>query len=102
LQNRRKQVRVSIKAHVICIVNSRTMRGISRNLSHGGMQVEVPDLKMKDAVQLTFRLPISHALVDAVGAVVWAGDRRHGIRFNYIGEHSQQSIRQFIEEQIGR
>ena len=97
LRNRRKQVRVPIKANVICIVDSRTMRGVSRNLSQGGIQVEVPNLKRKDAVQLTFRLPTSHALVDAAGAVVWAVERRYGIRFNYIGEQSQQSIRQFIE-----
>ena len=66
------------------------------------MQVEVSDLKTKDAVQLTFRLPISQAIVDAVGTVVWAFEKRHGIRFGSIGAHSQQSIRQFIEEQIGR
>ena len=58
-------------------------------------------LKRKDAVRLTFRLPTSHALVDAAGAVVWVSDRRYGIRFNYIGDRSQESIRQFIEQQIG-
>ena len=94
-------MRIPIKANVICIVDSRTMRGVSRNLSQGGIQVEVPYLKKKDAVRLTFRLPTSHALVDATGAVVWAIERRYGIRFKYIGEQSQQSIRQFITAQIG-
>ena len=77
------------------------MRGVSHNLSQGGIQVEVLHLKRKDAVRLTFRLPTSHALVDAAGAVVWVGERRYGIRFNCIGEQSQESIRQFIEQQIG-
>jgi hypothetical protein len=66
------------------------------------MQVEVGDLKMKDSVQLAFRLPLSGVLVDAVGAVVWGSVRRRGIRFTSMGEQSQQTIRQFIAEQTER
>ena len=102
LLNRRKYARVPIRAHVICIVDAQTMRGVSRNLSQGGMQVEVGDLKMKDSVQLAFRLPLSGVLVDAVGAVVWGSVRRRGIRFTSMGEQSQQTIRQFIAEQTER
>lgn len=73
-----------------------------RNLSQGGMQVEVDDLKTKDAVQLTFRLPVSGVVVDAVGAVVWGSERRRGIRFTSMGKQSQQTIRQFMAEQTER
>jgi len=52
MQNRRKHERVSIRAQVICIVDTRTLRGVSRNLSQEGMRVEGVDLKMAVAVQL--------------------------------------------------
>src|ERR1700721_2958027 len=47
LENRRKYTRVPIRADVACTVGSRTLRGVSWNLSRGGMQVEVGDLKPK-------------------------------------------------------
>jgi hypothetical protein len=78
------------------------MRGVSWNLSQGGMQVEVSDLKVKDAVQLSFRLPVSGVAVEAVGGVVWGHDRRHGILFTYVGEQSRQSILQYTTEQMER
>jgi hypothetical protein len=62
------------------------------------MLVEVSGLKPKDAVQLSFRLPVSGMAVDAVGAVVWRGEKGHGIKFTNVGAQSLQSIRQFIAE----
>lgn len=88
-------------AQVTCIVDTRTMRGVSRNISRGGMRLERADLKMADAVQLTFRLD-SRAIVDAEGTVVWASERRHGIRFTFMGDQSQRSIGRFIEEHSER
>jgi PilZ domain len=78
------------------------MRGVSWNLSQGGMQVEVRDLKPKEAVQLSFRLPVSGVAVDVVGAVAWGEEKRHGIQFTYMGAQSQQSILQYIAEQRER
>jgi c-di-GMP-binding flagellar brake protein YcgR len=101
LQERRKYQRVPIRAQVTCIVDMRTIRGVSRNLSQEGMRVEGADLKMADAVQLTFRLD-SLAIVDALGTVVWAAERRHGIRFTYMGEQSQQSVHRFMVERSRR
>jgi hypothetical protein len=98
LSNRRTHERVPIQALVICIVGSRTMRGVSRNLIEGGMQVEVSGLKPKEGVQLSFRSPISGVAVEAVGAVIWGDEKRHGIQFTYIGGQSQQSIHQYIVE----
>src|SRR6266851_8989905 len=39
LDNRRKYVRVPLQTEVICTVGSRTIRGISWNLSRGGMKL---------------------------------------------------------------
>ena len=84
-----------MRAQVICIRNGQTFRGVSRNLSLGGIQVEVPGLKADSTVQLTFRIPITEALVDAIGAVVWTVERRQGIRFERLGGYSGRSIRKF-------
>jgi c-di-GMP-binding flagellar brake protein YcgR len=102
LSNRRRYTRVPIRAQVTCIVDSRTMRGVSWNLSQGGMLVEVSDLKPKEVAQLSFRLPLSGIAVDVVGAVAWGDEKRHGIQFTYMGAQSQQSILQYITEQMER
>jgi len=91
-------VRVPIRVQVTCVADTRTLRGVTWNLSQSGLQTEVPELKRKVSVQLTFRLPLSGTIIDALGAVVWRSDRRQGIKFNYMGERSQESIRHFIEE----
>ena len=100
LSNQRKYTRVPIRAQVTCIGDARTMRGVSWNLSQGGMQVEVNDLKPKADVQLSFRLPVSGVAVDVVGVVAWGDEKRQGIQFTYMGAQSQQSILDYITEQM--
>ena len=96
IENSRKSVRVPIQADLACTVGTRTVRGISWNLSQGGMQVEVADLKLKDAVRLSFQLPVSGIVIDAAGIVIWANATRQGIQFTNVSAQSQQSIRKFI------
>jgi len=98
IEKRRKYARVPIQADIACTVGSRTLRGASWNLSQGGMQVEVGDLKPKDAVRLSFQLPVTGVVIDAVGVVVWASASRQGIQFTNVSAQDQQSIRQFIQE----
>jgi c-di-GMP-binding flagellar brake protein YcgR len=98
LENRRKYTRVPLQANVACTVGSRAVVGVSWNLSLGGMQVEVGDLKARDTVRLSFQLPTSGAVIDADGIVVWANDNRQGIQFTKVSEQAQQSIRQFMTE----
>ena len=98
LENRRKSTRVPIQAEVACTVGSRTVRGTSWNLSQGGMQVEVGGLKPKDAVRLSFELPVSGVVIDVAGVVVWGKESRQGIQFTTVSAQSQQSIRQFMAE----
>ena len=96
LENRRKYVRVPLQTEVICTVGSRTIRGISWNLSQGGMQVEANDLHVKDTVRLSFRLPVSGTSIDVIGTVAWAGENRQGIQFTTLSQPTQQSIRKYI------
>ncbi len=98
LENRRRYTRVPLQTTVTCAVGSRTLNGMSWNLSQGGMAVEVDTLRPKDAVRLSFRLPISDLLIEAVGTVVWGKEKRQGIQFTSVGTRNQESIRQFISE----
>jgi CheY-like chemotaxis protein len=96
LENRRRSTRVPIQTDVTCEVGSRTLRGVTWNLSQGGIQVEAGDLRPGAAVRSSFRLPVSGIAINADGTVVWADARRQGIQFTKVSTQNQQSIRDFI------
>jgi CheY-like chemotaxis protein len=96
LENRRRSTRVPIQTDVTCEIGSRTVRGVTWNLSQGGIQVEAGDLRPGAAVRLSFRLPVSGIAINADGTVVWADARRQGIQFTKVSTQNQQSIRDFI------
>ena len=98
LENRRRYTRVPLQADVTVVVGSRTVSGVIWNLSQGGMQVEVDGLQLKDAVRLSFRLPVSGTAIEAAGTVVWGDQKRHGIQFTNVTAKNQGSIRQFVSE----
>jgi CheY-like chemotaxis protein len=98
LENRRKYTRIPIQVEVTCTVGSRTARGMTWNLSQGGMQVEIGGLRPKDSVRLSFRLPVSGEAIDVTGTVMWGGETRQGIQFTNVGTQGQQSIRKFVSE----
>ncbi len=98
LENRRRYTRVPLQTDVICTVGPRTIRGMTWNLSHGGMQVEVGGLQPKDKVLLSFRLPVSGVSLEAAGKVVWTKEDRQGIQFTNVSIQNEQSIRKFIAE----
>ena len=98
LGNRRRFTRVPIQTEVMCTVGSRTIRGVTWNLSHGGMQVEAGGLEPKSTVQVAFHLPVSGVLLEVVGTVVWAKETRQGIQFTNVSPKNEQSIREFISE----
>ena len=80
------------------MVGSRTVRGVTWNLSQGGMQVETADLKPEDAVRVSFGLPVSRVAIEAAGTVLWAGEKRQGIQFTNVSVKNQESIRKYIAE----
>ena len=98
VENRRRYTRVPLQTEVSCTVGPRTIRGMTWNLSHGGMQVEVGDLQPKDTVRLSFRLPVSGVSLEAAGTVVWTKENRQGIQFTNVSPQNDQSIRKFIAE----
>jgi two-component system chemotaxis response regulator CheY len=98
VENRRRSARVPLQTDVSCTVDSRTMTGISWNLSQGGIQVEVDQLRPKDVVRLSFRLPVSGVTIEATGTVVWGDERRQGIQFAKLNTKTQQSIQKFMAD----
>jgi hypothetical protein len=74
------------------------MSGVSWNLSQGGIQVEVDNLQLKDAVRLSFRLPVSGVAIEVAGTVVWGKEKRQGIQFTNVSAKNQESVRQFVSE----
>ncbi|HUO17775.1 MAG TPA: response regulator [Verrucomicrobiae bacterium] len=94
--NRRRYIRVPLRTSVTCTVGSRKMKGNSWNISQGGVQLEVDGLKLKNMVQLWFRFPVSDAVVEATGVVVWASQERQGIQFTDVSAQVQGLIRDFI------
>ena len=98
LENRRRHTRVPLHTAVTCSVGSRTMQGDTWNLSSGGIQVEIGNLRPGDSVKLSFRLPQSGITIDAVGVVVWAKEQRQGIQFTKTSPQNLQAIQEFIAE----
>ena len=79
-------------------MGSRTIRGMSWNLSQGGMQLGVSQLQVRDNVRLSFRLPVSGVSIDVNGIVAWATTERQGIQFITPSATALQSIRKYISE----
>jgi c-di-GMP-binding flagellar brake protein YcgR len=98
IENRRRHARVPIQTTVVCTIGSRTLNGSTWNLSAGGLQIEVGSLQPGNTVKLSFRVPGSGAMVEAMGVVVWAKQQREGIQFTQVSELTQQTIQQFIAE----
>src|SRR6267154_4002279 len=98
LENRRRCARVPLHSELTCAIGSRKMTGVTWNLSQGGIQVEIGDLRPKDAVRLSFRLPVSGVAIEVTGTVVWGDQKRQGIQFTNLSAQNQEAIRQFVSE----
>jgi CheY-like chemotaxis protein len=99
LESRRRHLRVPLQTEITCTVGTRSLRGHSWNLSHGGMQIEVDGLRVGESVRVSFRLPVSEVGIEATGSVVWVNPNRQGVRFTEVGEKDQEAIRAFVGEE---
>jgi CheY-like chemotaxis protein len=98
LENRRRHTRVPLRTAVTCSGGTRTMQGVTWNLSSGGMQVEIGNLQPGAAVKLSFRLSRSGIAIDAAGVVAWTKEQRQGIKFTKTSAQNQQAIQEFIAD----
>src|ERR1700733_4772145 len=90
LENRRRYTRVPLRTEITCEAGAKTERGMSWNLSQGGIQIEVGNLRSGDSVRISFRLPVSEVAIDVIGVVALAGENRQGIQFTNVNANSQQ------------
>jgi CheY-like chemotaxis protein len=93
---RRRFVRIPLQTEVTCTIDSRQFKGMTWNLSQGGVQVDADNLKPGQHIRLSFRLPSSGTLVDATGNVIWVSEKRQGIKFDHV--KNLQAVRDFISE----
>jgi two-component system chemotaxis response regulator CheY len=96
--NRRRYVRAPLQAEVDCQVGSKVSRGRTWNLSQGGLQVEVENLKPGEIVRVSFRLPGSSVTIESTGTVVWSDQGRQGIQFAKMGNQSLVEIQRFLTQ----
>lgn len=98
--NRRQFARISFRAEVTYEAKGVTARGTSSNLSLGGILFEAPKLRIGDTVRLSFRLPSTSVLVDALGKVVRVDERnRAGVRFIDVTEAAKHAIQELIDRE---
>ena len=97
-ENRRQFVRVPLQTEVTCQVEHQTFRGVSSNISQGGILFEVGrTLLPGTAVRLSFRLPGRELRIDVTGVVARIDERqRAGVRFTHVGSRELQLIRDLI------
>jgi CheY-like chemotaxis protein len=95
-ENCRRAIRVPLQTDVTCSLDSRSVRGITWNLSLGGMQVEMDGLKTGEPVRITFQLPSSGVKIEAFGKVVWIKQDRQGIQFTKVTNQNQEEIQRYL------
>jgi uncharacterized protein (TIGR02266 family) len=97
-ENRRQFVRLSLHTEVVCQVENQTLRGMSSNISQGGILFEAGrSLSAGTTVRLSFRLPGRELRIDVTGVVVRVDEKqRAGVRFTHIGARELQLIRELL------
>jgi two-component system, chemotaxis family, chemotaxis protein CheY len=96
--NRRQFVRVSLQTEVAYENRGVSMKGMSSNISQGGILFEAPQLRQGDAVRLAFRLPGGQVTVNALGHVVRTDkSQRVGVRFVNMSDAGRAALREFVD-----
>lgn len=97
-ENRRRATRVPMQTEVTCATGPHSVRGITWNLSQGGMQLEVDGLRTGETVRINFQLPSSTIRIDTFGKVVWIRHDRQGIQFTKLTNQIQEEIQRYITQ----
>lgn len=89
---------ISIRTEVTYKSKGVTARGFSSKLSLAEILFEAPQLRSGDVVRLSFHLPSTNVLVDALGKVVRLEENyRAGVRFIDINEAGKRAIQELVE-----
>ena len=99
-QNRRRFARVPLCTEVLCESKGATMKGMSSNISQGGILFEAPRLNPGDRVKMSFSSPGTRLSVEAFGIVVRADERqRVGVRFLKLNPAGRDGIRELVDKE---
>jgi CheY-like chemotaxis protein len=97
-ENSSRAARVPMKTEVTSATGPRSVRGVTLNLSQGGMQLEIDGLKTGETVRISFQLPSSTIRIDTFGRVVWTKHGKQGIQFTKLTNQNQEEIQRYITQ----
>jgi len=95
-ENLRRFTRAPLNTGVTCTVGNRTLRGLTWNISQGGIQLEVSGLQQGDTIGMSFILPDPATIIKAEGVIVWVQEERQGVYFTGLNVEAQERIRIFV------
>lgn len=98
LAERRRLRRVPVSIQVTCRLDSRTITGMSYNVSEGGILFQGDgSIQPGDRVELSFRLPNQRVITQGTGTVARVDQhKRVGVEFTHINLTERQRIRRFV------
>jgi len=94
--NLRRFTRAPLNTGITCTVATRTMRGLTWNISQGGIQLEVAGLQQGDTIAMSFILPDPATLIKAEGVIIWVQEERQGVYFTGLSIDAQERIGNFV------
>src|SRR5436305_3872860 len=102
LKERRRYFRQPVKMQVQVILEGKTAKATSTNISEGGMALILREALPKSAVpHLKFSLPGSTIHMEVDAEVAWADVKGHaGLRFKHVAKSSQLELEHWLDQHI--
>src|ERR1700682_135465 len=95
LSNRRRFIRVPVKTEVVVESHGEKFKGMTRDISLGGILFEPARLSSGDQVKLVFSLPSVKMTITASGVIVRVEEQqRAGVQFTSLSDASRDAIRE--------
>lgn len=102
LKERRRYFRQPVKMLVEVVLDGRTVKATSTNISEGGIALMLREALPKGATpHLKFSLPNANLHMDIESEVAWADVKgRVGFRFHNVPESSQERLERWLDERM--
>ena len=102
LKERRRYFRQPVNMPVAVVVEGKTVKATSTNISEGGMALLMPQALPKGATpSLKFCLPHTDTRIDVEAEVAWADSKGlAGLRFHQVPREIQQQIERWLDARI--
>jgi c-di-GMP-binding flagellar brake protein YcgR len=102
LKERRRYFRQPVKMLVQVIIDGKTVKATSTNLSEGGIALMLREALPKGATtHLKFSLPEANLHLEVESEVAWADVKgRVGLRFRNVPQSDQERLEQWLDERM--